>query len=353
MSLTSSRSLSRLAALGVALAVAVVYALVASASPRVALSAFFLGPFSSSYSFFSLLESSAPLLACALGACIAFRAGAFNLGGEGQASVGTLAAALAVAGLNRSPNLPPALVIAAAIAAAAAAGAGLALLSAIAERRTGAEVMLTSFLLAQAAIVAVDWAIGGPLKDPGANLLGMAAIPTAFRLPLLAPPSPLSLAFPLAVALALLVVVFTRATRPGAELRLLGKNPAFARASGLSPGLGTWAMAASGALAGIGGSFLVLGQAGRAVKSMTGGIGWNGLAAALISGSDGAGALPAALFFSWLDSGSRQAAMLADLSPDASSVLKAVALFLITAKIAGSRLERRAGRHSGAKAKPR
>jgi simple sugar transport system permease protein len=350
MSRTSSRALSRLAALAVALAFAVLYALIASTDPRGALAAFFLGPFSSLYSFLALLESSAPLLACALGACIAFRAGAFNLGGEGQASVGTLAAALTVAALSRAPNLPVAIVIGAAIAVAAAAGAALALLSAIAERRTGAEVMLTSFLLAQAAIIVVDWAIGGPLKDPSANLLSMSAIPERLRLPRIAPPSPLSLAFPLSVLLALCTVFFTKATRAGAELRLLGKNPAFARAVGLSPGLGAKAMAASGALAGIAGAFLVLGQAGRAVKGMTGGVGWNGLAVALIAGTDGVGALPAALFFSWLEAGSRQAAMLADLSPDASSVLEAVALFLITAKITGTKLGRSSRRRDRAEA---
>jgi ABC-type uncharacterized transport system permease subunit len=352
MSRISSRTVSRLAALAAAVAFAAFYAIIASADPRQALAAFFIGPFSSLYSFLSLLESTAPLLACALGACIAFRAGAFNLGGEGQASVGTLAAALVVAALSRAPNLPPVFVIAAAIAAAAAAGAALALLSAIAERRTGAEVMLTSFLLAQAAIIAVDWAIGGPLKDPSANLLGMSAIPERLRLPRIAPPSPLSIAFPLSVVLALCTVFFTRATRPGVELRLYGKNPAFARAVGLSPALGAWAMAASGALAGIAGAFLVLGQAGRAVKGMTGGVGWNGLAVALIAGTDGAGALPAALFFSWLDSGSRQAAMLADLSPDASAVLEAAALFLITAKIAGAGLGRGSRGRAGAEARP-
>jgi simple sugar transport system permease protein len=111
-------------------------------------------------------------------------------------------------------------------------------------------------------------------------------------------------------------------------------------------------MAASGALAGIGGSFLVLGEAGRAVKGMTGGIGWNGLAVALIAGSDGVGALPAALFFSWLDSGSRQAAMLADLSPDASSVLEAAALFLITAKLTGTKIGLSSRGKARAEAKP-
>jgi riboflavin transport system permease protein len=333
MRLGSPRAYSRLAALGAALAFAALYALAASREPRDALSAFFLGPFANSYTFLAMLESSAPLLACTLGACIAFRAGAFNLGGEGQASLGCLAAALAVAVLEKAPGLPPAIAIAAIVATAAAAGAGLALLSAIAERRTGAQVMLTSFLFAQAAIIAVDWSLGGPLKDPSSSLLGMAAVPRNFRLPLLAAPSPLSLAFPISVLLALATVFFTRATRAGVELRILGKNPVFARAAGLSPRLGSRAMAASGALAGAAGSLLVLGQAGRAVKGMTGGVGWNGLAAAIIAGTDGLGALPAALFFAWLDAGSRQASILADLSPDSSSVLEAVALFLITAKM--------------------
>ena len=328
----SARALSRIVAVGAALLIAVLYAFIASSDPRQALKAFFLGPLSSWYPFLALLESSASLLLCALGACIAFRAGAFNLGGEGQASVGTLAAAI-VAGASGGSCLSPAFVIAAAILAAAAAGAALALISALAERWTGAQIMLTSFLLSQATIIAVDWAVGGPLKDPASNLLGMPPIAANFRLPLLSRPSPLSLAFPLSIGAALCTVFFTKATRTGLELRMLGKNPQFARAAGLSPALGVWAMAISGALGGTAGSFLVLGQAGRAIKGMTGGVGWNGLAIALIAGSDGLGAVPAALFFAWLDSGSRQASILADLSPDASSILVAAALLLITAKL--------------------
>ena len=335
-----SRTRSRLVALASSLAFAALYALAASSDSMGALYAFFVSPFASPYALFSLLESSASLLCCALGACLAFRAGAFNLGGEGQASIGTLAAALTAIGcMNMGLTGAPA--ISAAILSAALAGAALALLSAVAESRAGAQVMLTSFLFGQAAIIAVNWAVGGPLKDPNANLLGMAAVSEGLRLPLLAPPSPLSLAFPISLALAAAVVFFTRGTRAGVEQRLLGKNRLFARAAGLSPRIGAWSMAASGALAGIGGSLLVLGQAGRAVKDMTGGVGWNGLAVALIAGSDGLGALPTALFFSWLDSGARQASILADLSPDASAVMKGIALFLITAANLGSRARER------------
>ena len=99
-------TLPRVAALGAAILLAALYALLASSDPREALAAFFVGPFANPYSLNSLLESAAPLLACALGACIAFRAGSFNLGGEGQASVGTLAAALAGAALGGHRGLP-------------------------------------------------------------------------------------------------------------------------------------------------------------------------------------------------------------------------------------------------------
>jgi simple sugar transport system permease protein len=327
---------SRVLALGAAILIAIIYAFVASSDPREAMKAFFLSPFSSDYTFFSMLEYSGPLLICALGACVAFRAGAFNLGGEGQVSVGTLAAALA-AGISSRLGLDPGLGIAFSILTAAAAGAFLAYLSAIAELKTGAQVMLTSFLVSQTALIVVDWAVGGPLREEGSNLLGMAPIDSVYRLPLLAPPSPLSLGFPLALALAALTILFTKGSRQGMEIRLLGKNPSFAWAVGISPKLGAAAMVLSGAMGGMAGSLLVLGQAGRAVKGMTGGVGWNGLAVALISGTDGLGAVPAALFFAWLDSGSKQASILSDLSPDASSVLVAIALFLITARRRGRR----------------
>ena len=323
---------ARVVALGAALALAAVYPLAASSEPLGALRAFFLGPFSSSYAFFGLLESAAPLLFCALGAAFAFRAGIFNLGGEGQAAVGALAAALTVQGLDASA-LPPPLVLVVAIAAAGAAGSALALLSTAAELWSGAEVLLTSFLVSQAALIAVDWAIGGPLKAASSNLLAMPLIPRRLLLPRLAPPSNLSLAAPLALVAAAFLYLAMDRSRAGYELRLFGRNRLFALSSGLSEGLGSFAMATSGALSGVGGAMLVLGATGRAVQGMTGGVGWNGLAVALIAASNPLGAVPASLLFAWLDAGARQGSILADLSPDASVVMKAVALFLITAKI--------------------
>ncbi len=324
--------LARIAALSLALALAAAYAVLASSEPRRALAAFFIGPFSSPYTFFALLENAGPLLVCALGAAIAFRSGAFNLGGEGQAAVGCLASALVLRALGPSPSLEPGLALPLALLGAAAAGAALASLSAFAESWSGAEILLTTFLLSQAALITVDWAIGGPFRDLGSNLLAMAPLPGQYRLPRLAPPSPLSLGAALALGLALAASLFVGRTRLGYELSLYGRGPGFARASGLGKALGSGALILSGALSGLAGGLLVLGQAGRAVEGMTGGVGWNGLAAALIANNAPLAAIPSALFLSWLDAGARQASIVSDLSPDASTVMKAVALLLITAR---------------------
>ncbi|HET7838371.1 MAG TPA: hypothetical protein VFL04_01340, partial [Rectinemataceae bacterium] len=169
--------LARLAAFLLALGLAAVYAFLASREPMRALSSFFLGPFSSRYALFALLEGAGPLLVCALGAAISFRSGSFNLGGEGQAAVGCLASALVMRSLGPGSSAPPELVLPLCLLAAAAGGALLASLSALAERWSGAEILLTTFLLSQAALILVDWAIGGPFRDLGSNLLAMPSVP--------------------------------------------------------------------------------------------------------------------------------------------------------------------------------
>ncbi len=328
---TSPAGRNPLPALAAAICLAAFYALVASSVPGLALRAFFLGPLSSRYAFFSLLGEASPLLLAALGASLAFKAGVFNLGGEGQAALGGLVAAL-VLGAAASRGLWPPFAIAIALVAAAISSALLACLSAAAERFAGAETLLTSFLFSQAVLLAVDWAVAGPLRDPGSNLLAMPPIPKHYLLPRLAPPSPLDGGALIALGLALAFAFLLGRTRIGYELRLYGANPLFARVQGLSPALAWWPLATSGALHGLAGALLVMGSSGRAVKGLSGGVAWNGIAVALVAGTEPLFTLPASLFFAWLDLGARASALFADLSPDASAIMKAAVLFLVTAR---------------------
>ncbi len=324
---------SRTFALGVSILAATVYINLASEHPAEALKAFFLSTLSNSTVFLNLLEQAAAPAVCALGAALVFRSGDFNLGGEGQAYAGSVLSVLALLSASR---LPGSAGLAVGLLSGAFAGALVSFPSALSRRKTGADALLSTFLVSQAVLLALDWAVAGPLRDPASNLMATRVIERAFRLPRLFPPSTISPALILAAAFAAGMDRFLRMSRRGMELTMYGKNPEFARSIGFRVAdCAFWPLVASGALHGIAGALLALGGNGRAVRGMTGGIGWNGISIALVAANDPRWVLPAALFFSWLDAGSRQASILADLPVDVGVVSKALVLLLATARFLG------------------
>lgn len=324
-----------LPALAAALAAAAIYILATAEDPAAAFRAFFLSPFARPAVLANLIEQAAAPCLCALGTALVFRSGDFNLGGEGQAYAGGVAAALALLAV---PALPGPAGLAAGLAAGSAAGALVGLPSALSRRNLGVDVLLSTFLVSQAVVLVLDWAIAGPFRDPSSNLIATPVIAVGFRLPRILPPSSLSFAPLLAAAAAFSLDRFLRLSRRGMELRLFGRNPAFAASIGFRVrAYAFWPLVLSGALNGLAGALLALGPNGRAVRGMTGGIGWNGISIALLAGSDPRWVLPAALFFSWLETGSRQASILAGISVDVGTVAKALVLLLATARFVRSR----------------
>lgn len=338
---------TRLPAVLGALSFALLEALLSSRDPLGALAAFFLAPLSDPWRLGALLGAAAPLLVAGLGAGLAFRAGIFNLGGEGQAALGFFVGALF---LDRAGGLPPLLALLLAFALAGLAGGFIAGLSAFAERRLGASVLLTSFLLSQAILVGVDWSVAGPFRDPASNLLGMAPLPAAYLLPRPFPGLNLGLGPFLALVLALAMILLLKATRPGFELQLFGRSRAFARAQGLDPNLDLWPLVLSGALSGLAGLLAVAGGSGQAIQGATAGLGWNGLALALVAGTDPLLAIPSALFFAWLTEGAKTASILSDLSPATAAVIIALIVLFVTARggegARGAREQRAAARRA-------
>jgi len=317
-----------------ALATAVVLAAIAAAAlsddPAIALKAFFIAPFLNASSFLSMLELSAPLALCALGVIVTFRAGHYSLGGEGQAYAGSFAAAaVGYAGfLGAGPSATVAAVI-----AGAAAGAAVAALPAAGKRFAGADVLLTSILVSQGTIFVVDWAIGGPLRDKTGNLIAMPALQRGVLLPRLAPPSTLTIAPFVVMALCLIAAFYFDRTRSGAAHDLYGRNPRFAALQGYDVQRLAWLpVLVAGMLHGLAGAFMVLGAKGTALRGMSGGIGWSAIGVALVAGSRPAAVPLAALLFAWLDSGARQAAVLSDLPPDAGLAIKALVILVVSAR---------------------
>jgi simple sugar transport system permease protein len=196
---------------------------------------------------------------------------------------------------------------------------------AVLNRISGADVLITSFLLSAALTPAADALIAGPLRDVSGNLLATPRF--AATLPRLLPPSVLSLSFPLSLLFCLAACLFTGGTGAGYRFRIAGASPAFARYGGIdAAAFRAPAMALSGGAGGVCGFFAVAGSYGLCYQGFSGGLGWAGIACALIAQNRFPALVPAALFYAALKSGIDQTMLSSVMSLDASFLLQAVIL---------------------------
>lgn len=332
----NSAAIGSLIALGAAAAAAAALVALASPYPAEALKAFFLSPLSSTWFLGNMLDSAALLVTAGLGSIIAFRAGTFNLGGEGQVYAGGLAASVVLLGL---PGIAaPAALCAAAIAGAAAGGL-LAGTSGALKARFGVDEMISSFLVSSAVAPVADYLVSGPLRDPASSLLATARFAEERLLPRLLEPSMLNWSGPLALALIALTAYALDRTAAGFRTRVAGSNPSFARFAGIEPAAyWTPAMAASGAFHGLAGFFAVAGTYGICHRGFSGGLGWSAIAVALIARNAPLALAPAALAYAWLHSGSETAMLGTDLSFETAAFVQAAVFLLVTARFSGWKL---------------
>jgi simple sugar transport system permease protein len=318
----------------ISLLVLVVLAFMLSKTPGRALFFFFLGPFRNIYNFGNMLNSAIPLILGALGVSIAMQSGSLNLGGEGQIYSGAFAATITALSLERLGAVTPANGAAAGMAAllAGACFAGVAAaLSGICKARWNTSELITSFLLSNALVLIVNYLVNGPFLDPETNLQSTRKIAPALRLPQILPPSNLSAALFVALAAVAAVQIFLSRTKTGYELRMAGANELFARYGGINTKLNTaLAMFLSGAFYGLAGGLAVFGTYYGTVREFSSGLGWNGLAAALIARFYPPAVIPASLFFAWIASGARIAMQNAGITFEVASIAQSVVFFLAT-----------------------
>lgn len=259
-----------------------------------------------------------------LAVAVAFHAGLFNIGGEGQATIAGVFAALAC--LWFAP-LPGVLLLPLAVLAAAAGGALWAFIPGWLQATRGSHVVITTimfnFLAATLLVYLLVEAIGKPgSMQPETPEFARHAILTPMHL-LLAPlgirlpATPLNSAFLLALAALVAVWALIWRSRLGYAIRTVGANPAAARYAGISPARVTMvAMALSGALAGGLAVNEVMGAQHRLLLDFTAGYGFVGIAVALMGRGHPFGIALAALLFGVLYQGG------AELSFDKPSITR-------------------------------
>jgi simple sugar transport system permease protein len=127
------------------------------------------------------------------------------------------------------------------------------------------------------------------------------------------------------------VYIFLEKTKTGYEFRMAGVNELFARYGGINTKLNTvLAMFFSGAFYGLAGALAVFGTYYAVIKDFSAGLGWTGLAVALIGGFSPIAIIPAALFFSWINSGARIAMQNTGITFEAVIIAQSVIFFLAT-----------------------
>lgn len=282
------------------------------------------------------LTAAIPLVLAGLGIGLAFRAGLFNIGAEGQMVVGGLATAVAsfsITGLPMAIHLPLALLIGLSVGALYAGIAGA--LRAV----TGAHEVISTIMLNLISFRLLDYFLRQPYiqKEGRSDPISRAVLESAELPRLLSFIDPnLRLHFGLFIMLAAVALVWWLLFRSklGFAFRISGENPDAARYAGIRAGLTiVLAMMIGGALAGLAGAAQVSGVLGRATPGFTAGIGFDAIAVALLGRSHPVGILLAGLLFGGLEAGGRQMQVDAGVSIDMISIMQALIIIFVAAPL--------------------
>jgi simple sugar transport system permease protein len=253
-----------------------------------------------------------PLILTGLAVAFAFRAGLFNIGGNGQYIVGSVAAVWVGSSFADMPSL---LHILLAILAACAAGAFWAAIAGFLKAATGAHEVISTIMLNWIAVWVGIWlfSLGGPLQNDAQKSIPVSNdVAEGAKLPVFwGDPVLQGLHIGIFIALAAVVVFWVLLNRStiGYEVRAVGFNPEAARYSGMSVGKNyILVMAVCGLFAGLAGSLDVLGWQFRIATNdiQILFLGYIGIAVALLGRNTAIGTVAAALLFGALLSGTSQ-----------------------------------------------
>jgi simple sugar transport system permease protein len=312
-------------------------------NPLTAYGALFDAALASRNGLAETLVRTVPLALCGLGIALAFRAGVFNVGAEGQLFVGgTAAGAIGVA----AAGLPAFLLLPAMMLSAMVAGALWSGLAAWLKLRFRADELITTIMLNYVAIDFVSFLLHGPLKDPNSPLAQTARLASEARLPGLLPGTRLHAGVLIVVVAVILAHLFLWKRVSGFRLRVVGLNPRAALNAGMNVrGTILFGFLISGALAGLAGFAEVSGVQRRMIENLSPGFGYTAIIVALLGQTNPIGVAAAAFLFAALQIGATTMESAAGVPSTLTTIIQGlVVLFLIgkaVLPLVGSWLSRR------------
>lgn len=298
--------------LGIAMVAAGIVVAFIGQNPLEVLKLLVQGAFGSARGISYTLYYTTTFIFTGLAVAVAAHGGLFNIGGEGQATLGGLGAGLAALWLAES--LPAVVMLPLMIAAAIAFGALWALVPAWLQAYRGSHVVITTIMFNFIAYTLLVYLLVNHLKPQGSMAVESAAFAASAQLPTMQealkplgiewPSSPLNLSFLLALAAAVLIYVYLWRTRAGYRLRTVGANVGAAEYAGIRPAHQILiAMGVSGALAGLVAVNEIAGVNRRLLLDFVGGAGFTGIAVAIMGRNHPVGIVLASLLFGALFQG--------------------------------------------------
>lgn len=309
----------------------------------------YTGSFGNPQAFSATLVRVSPLILTGLSVAIAFRAGLFNIGAEGQLAVGAMTAAIISFSLHNLPGLilVPLMLIGSMLAGAVWGG-----IVGILKAWRGAHEVVTTIMLNWIAFYVTDYLILGPFKDPKQSNV-TSTLPTTGIIPTVAMfynqtlgaflpkiPTPEAYLVDMGIFISLFALVvywfITSRTAFGYEVRVIGQNAKAARYAGIPIKQRLFqVMALAGAFSGLAGALVVMGQFPYHLIAATFSIdstGFDAIGVALLGRTTAIGVLFGSLLFGGLRQGGTFMQADAGIPGDLVYIIQALVLFSIAAE---------------------
>ncbi len=259
---------------------AVIFALLGK-DPLVSLYTFFVSPLVSATGRPELLVKAAPLVLIAVGLSLGFRANVWNIGAEGQYTIGAIAGGgigLALYGDENALTFPAMMI------GGVLGGMAWAAIPAFLRTRFNANEILTSLMLTYVAQQLLIYLVTGPWRDPEGYGFPQSRLFDEFATsPNLIPGTRLHLGVVFALIVVGLGWLVLAKSLIGFQLKVVGQAPRAARYAGFSePRLIWFSLLLGGALAGLAGLFEVAGPVGQLTPSISPGYGFTAIIVAFL-----------------------------------------------------------------------
>ncbi|MET1019897.1 MAG: ABC transporter permease [Microterricola sp.] len=297
------------------------------ADPLEAYRRYLFVPLTSMHGVQEVLLAATPLLFTGLAVAVAFRAGYFNIGAEGQFLAG--AAAATVPGLYLA-DAPAAIALPLALGAGALGGTAWAFVPAWLKRHAHIDEVVTTLLLNPVALLMIQGLLNGPWRNSESGFPDSDRYGAGYTLPAIVEGTRTHWGFVIALVLVLVTFVVMSFTPLGLRLKAAGQAPAAARFSGIPVPRLQWRCALiSGAIAGLGGAVQVLGVQHQLTGGISSGYGYTGVVIAALGGLTAGGVLLVALLLGTMTVGAQNASITLQLPTQMGTIVSSTLLLAV------------------------